>query len=145
LQSIWRKALAALAAGLWTAQAASGGTLTIRIENVSPRGGTLQVAVYDAASYGGHDQTPVAKIVADARAPETIAHIPNLSPGTYAVKLFQDYGRTGEFAINVLGIPQEPFGFSNDARPLLDQPSFDRAKFAVPAAGAAITVHLQSL
>ena len=119
--------------------------LTIKVENVSLQGGALQIALYDEAGYAGHDQRPVAKVVVDARAPETVVRIPNVRPGAYAVKMFQDFHRTGAFAMNALGIPEEPFGFSNDARPLLDQPAFDRAKFVLLGGETAIVVHLQSL
>ena len=119
--------------------------LTIKVENVSLQGGALQIALYDEAGYGGHDQRPVAKVVVDARAPETVVKIPNVRPGAYAVKMFQDFHRTGSFAMSALGVPEEPFGFSNDARPLLDQPAFDRAKFVVFGGETSIVVHLQLL
>ena len=119
--------------------------LTIKVENVSSQGGALQVALYDEAGYAGHDQAPVAKIIVDARAPETVVRIPNVRPGAYAVKMFQDFHRTGSFEMNSLGIPEEPFGFSNDALPLLDQPGFDRAKFVVFGGETSIVVHLRSM
>ena len=140
-------AICLLAVTLPGAQSASSqpAILTIKVENVSLKGGALQIALYDEAGYAGHDQPPVAKLTVDARAPETVVRIPNIRPGAYAIKMFQDFHRTGSFAISALGIPEEPFGFSNDALPYLDQPGFERAKFVMSGGEASIVVHLRSL
>ncbi len=124
---------------------AANAQLVIRIENVSDRGGTIRVALYDRASYAGHDQSPVAAITVEARAPETVVTLSNLRRNVYAVKMFQDFFRTGVFVTNRLGYPEEPFGFSNDAIPLLDQPSFDTVKFNLDSEHGTIVVHLRSL
>jgi len=42
---------------------------------------------------------------------------------------FQDENKNEKMDFSWLGIPLERFGFSNDAKPFLDQPSFDEAKF----------------
>lgn len=118
--------------------------LTIAIENVSDRGGRIQIALYDRASHDGHDQKPILATSVEAKAPETIVTLPDVLPGVYALKMFQDIHRSGTFAMNKLGMPEEPFGFSNDALPLLDQPSFDAAKFDLTNDPARIVVHLRS-
>lgn len=105
--------------------------LIVKVEAVSPRGGNLRAALYDRTSYEGHYADPVADRVVNAVAPETIVEFDGVAPGTYAIKMFQDINRNGQFDMNVIGLPREPFGFSNDARPLFDQPSFDEAKFAI--------------
>ena len=119
-------------------------TLTISIENVSSQGGSIRVALYDRASYGGHDQKPVLATVVEAKTPETVVTLSKVPPGVYALKMFQDIDRSGTFVVNKLGIPEEPFGFSNDALPLLDQPSFDTAKFNLTSGSLRIVVHLRS-
>src|ERR1051325_1839361 len=106
-------------------------TLVVKVEAVSPKGGNLRVAVYDRTSYEGHDADPVVDKVVNAVGPEMTVEFDDLPPGTYAIKMFQDLNRNGEFDTNFLGLPAEPFGFSNYARPLFDQPSFDAAKFTV--------------
>jgi uncharacterized protein (DUF2141 family) len=39
----------------------------------------------------------------------------NLQPGKYAVRYYHDENLSGEMETNALGIPQEGYGFSNDA------------------------------
>jgi uncharacterized protein (DUF2141 family) len=53
----------------------------------------------------------------------------DLTPGVYAIKTFQDENKNEKMDFSWLGLPLERFGFSNDAKPFLDQPSFDEAKF----------------
>jgi len=138
-------ACAALAL-IWLGLGASptlAATLVVTVEAVSPRGGNLRVALYDRTSYAGHDADPVADRVVNAVAPETIIEFDDIDPGTYAVKMFQDINRNGRFDTNVIGLPAEPFGFSNDARPLFDQPSFDAAKFTIGTGKRTITIRLR--
>ena len=127
-----------------SAETTSPALLTIRVENVSKDGGYVQIALYDRASYEGHDSPPVVAATVEARSPETVINLPNVRPGEYAVKMFQDVKRSGSFVTSALGLPEEPFGFSNDARPFLDQPSFAAAKFKFGGGTSEITVHLQS-
>ena len=105
----------------------------------------MRIALYDRNSYAGHKQKPLASANVYAKSPETIATLTNLPPGTYAVKLFQDFYGTEQFVTSRWGIPEEPFGFSNDAVPLLDQPSFDAVKFSVSRGPNSIIVHLRAL
>lgn len=55
----------------------------------------------------------------------------NVAPGTYAVKIFQDVDGDGKMGTNALGIPNEPFGFSNNAMGNFGPPSFKQAAFEV--------------
>ena len=133
-------AVIGFALGTTTTRAA---TLVVKVEAVSPKGGNVRVALYDLQSYEGHEGSPIADRVVPAMAPETIVQFEELPAGTYAIKMFQDINRNGEFDMNWIGLPAEPFGFSNDARPLFDQPSFDRTKFTVGNGRRTITIHLQ--
>jgi uncharacterized protein (DUF2141 family) len=67
----------------------------------------------------------------------------NLQPGTYAVSLYHDENSNGRFDKNFLGLPQEGYGFSNDARPGLGPPSFKKASFTVDDQHTVITITVQ--
>ena len=53
----------------------------------------------------------------------------DLPPGTYAVAVFHDKNGNGRLDRNLLGIPTEHYGFSNDAREMFSAPSFTSAAF----------------
>lgn len=133
----------ALAVLLFCAGPAAAADLAVSVTNVSSKGGDIRLALYDERSYAGHDGQPIAAVTVTATSPTTTLTVRGLSPGRYAAKVFQDFDRSGAFKMNVFGYPEEPFGFSNDARPLLDQPSFARASFEVGRDRQAITIRLR--
>jgi len=53
----------------------------------------------------------------------------DLPYGTYAIAFYQDMNDSGDIDKNGLGIPKEPYAFSNDIRPKMSAPSFADCKF----------------
>jgi uncharacterized protein (DUF2141 family) len=139
----------ALAAFLFAAAPASAAppqalaVLTIKVEKVSPNGGDVRVALYTAANYDDDNADPVLDAVVPAHTGETIVVLKPVKPGTYAVKMFQDFNRNGKFDMNWLGLPLEKYGFSNDARPTFHEPPFDDTKFELRPGPNTITITLQ--
>ncbi len=123
--------------------AACAATLTVKVQNIDKKGGILHVALYDKASWPNDDAKPVVDAVVPAMAPETTVTLSNIPPGVYGVKCYQDVNRNGKFDQDWIGLPLEPYGFSNDARPILSEPGFNRTKFAVSSGENMIVVHLQ--
>ncbi len=120
-------------------------TLTIVVERVSKRGGDVRVALYDGANWGGTQGKDSTGAIVPAVAGRTIVVLKNIPPGMYAVKLFQDENRNGEMDFDWFGIPKERFGFSRDAKPKLEQPSFDSAKIELRPGANSATVNLRWL
>jgi uncharacterized protein (DUF2141 family) len=54
-----------------------------------------------------------------------------LPAGTYAIKLFHDINDNQKLDSNWLGIPREPYGFSNNPRSRFGPPDFAAARFQV--------------
>jgi uncharacterized protein (DUF2141 family) len=52
--------------------------------------------------------------------------------GAYAISIFQDENRNGELDSNFIGIPKEPYGFSNNLKKMRP-PSFEEALFEYEA------------
>ena len=51
--------------------------------------------------------------------------------GKYAVSIFFDENQNGELDTNWLGIPKEPFGFSNNPPMRFGPPSYEDAIFSI--------------
>ncbi len=64
----------------------------------------------------------------------------DLKFGTYAIAFYQDLNNSKAIDKNGLGIPTEPYAFSNDIRPKLSAPSFDDCKFEYNTKKNSITV-----
>jgi uncharacterized protein (DUF2141 family) len=107
-------------------------SLTIDVSGVKERKGKLQVALYNSATdfpetepYRGE----VLNITADNELQVVFRDLP---PGDYAVAVYHDKNSNGKLDKNLLGIPVEDYGFSNDTRGTrLSAPSFEDTKLRV--------------
>ena len=128
----------------WPAAPTATASLTIRVENVLPAGGILRLGLYDAARYPDDDSKPIASADVPAVAGETVITLHGIAPGIYAIQTFQDVNANDKMDTSWLGLPQEPFGFSDDATPFLSKPSFDDVKFTLAAGENSQVIHLQN-
>lgn len=126
------------------ARAQANGTLVIHVQNVSPKGGILRLGLYDEAGYPDDDSKPIASADVTARPGLTTITLNNIPAGTYAIQAYQDTNSNDKVDTSWFGIPQEPFGFSRDARPRLSKPGFAAVKFDVAPGINTQTLHLQN-
>jgi len=67
----------------------------------------------------------------------------DLPPGEWAIALSQDVNDNGEMDRNFLGIPTEPYAFSNNVRPRFKAPDFEECKFVAEGEGQTVTIRLE--
>ena len=92
------------------------GELTIEVSGITPGRGQIYVAVYDRPeTFPTAGQQRTGRIL-EARAQGLVVHFEDLPPGEYAAVAFQDVNGNGKLDKNFLGMPKEPYGFSNSAR-----------------------------
>jgi uncharacterized protein (DUF2141 family) len=131
--------LATLFASLGVMQAAHAGSLELSIENVNEAVGTVFIGVYrvdadDAASKEGTawmKKSIGGRKVAVAAAGTLSTLFKELPDGEYALSLYWDKNSNGKMDSNMLGIPTEPYAFSNNARGNFGPPGWDKAKFKI--------------
>jgi len=93
---------------------------------------TLYVALYnDAAGYA--DSKAVASQTAPMREGKAQLVFAGLAPGRYALRVFADENGNGKLDTNLMGMPTERYGFSNDAKGNRAPPSFEAAAISVDA------------
>ena len=66
-----------------------------------------------------------------------------LPKGEWAVAITQDLNNNGKVDKNFLGIPTEPYAFSNNVRPTVSAPRFDECKFMVDGPGKVVSIVLK--
>jgi uncharacterized protein (DUF2141 family) len=98
------------------------------IEGVTSEKGKVLVAIFNQSA-GFPSESNKAFMLKDAKAVKGRVEIPldNLPAGTYAIACFHDANGDGELNTNLLGIPKERYGFSNNARPGFRAPTFAEA------------------
>ncbi|WP_374567317.1 DUF2141 domain-containing protein [Ideonella sp.] len=118
---------------------ACAATLTIEVQQVATAQGNLMVAIYDQA-----DQwlkTPLRGLRQAAVAGTMTLQVPDMPEGDYAVSLFLDRNGNGKLDTNPLGMPTEPYAFSNDAAGAYGPPRYEQARFSVQGDTRAV-IHL---
>jgi acyl-CoA reductase-like NAD-dependent aldehyde dehydrogenase/uncharacterized protein (DUF2141 family) len=65
-----------------------------------------------------------------------------LPPGTYAVSVYEDLNSNHKLDHNLIGIPSEPVGVSNNPKVHMRPPRFDESSFRLGAKEQTITVNL---
>lgn len=129
----FRPAVRALcAAAILAPLGALAADLSLSVADGPAADATLYVAVYgDAASYT--DGKPVASQTAPMREGKARLVFTGLAPGRYAVRVFADENGNGKLDTNLMGMPTERYGFSNDAKGNRAAPGFDAAAISVDA------------
>lgn len=138
MKQLIRLVVAAALTGPVLAQAAD---LTVDVAGVKNAKGKVMVAVYDSAAK--FLKEPVRTAAVDAQPGKVRLLIAGLPEGDYALSLFHDVNGNGELDANPVGMPTEPYGFSNDAAGHFGPPSFEQSRLHLPQAGSVATVNLR--
>ena len=114
--------------------------MVVKVENIKEVKGSLRIAIYN------HEDHFLSKEVAsDGRAiqNESITFsFEGLENGMYAVSIFHDENNNGKLDSNLMGIPSEPYAFSNNAKGLFGPPSFEDCKFEISGSEKQIVITL---
>jgi uncharacterized protein (DUF2141 family) len=104
--------------------------LTVHITSVKSDKGKMMFALFHKADGfpGTHQKAFQLKETKTVKGTTTVT-FENLPAGTYALAVFHDENSDGKLNTNVVGIPREPYGFSNNARSAFSAPSFKDASF----------------
>jgi uncharacterized protein (DUF2141 family) len=125
--------------------AAQAVEFSITIENIASADGSLMIAVGGKESFEaaeGHATQPKPmQIIVPARAGSVRVTTDALPAGEYAVQVFHDVNGNGELDANFVGMPKEPWGFSNNARGNFGPPTFADTKVDV-SSDTAISIRI---
>jgi uncharacterized protein (DUF2141 family) len=135
-----RFSLAALVLAI-ASSAAAEPVVSVTITGVAAPRGYMMVALHNADTWSGGAPAARARVAVSGGAVTLSLVAP--TPGRYGIKVFHDVDSDGTMAANLIGIPTEPIGFSNDAPIRLGPPNFADAAFDVGPSGAAQTITLK--
>ncbi len=105
----------------------------------------VMLALYDSATGFPDGKKAPAIRVLSVMAEKTSAQavFPDIKPGRYALAAYADLNNNKTLDLSFMGIPNEPYGFSRDARSTFGPPSFEQAAFDVTETGAKLQIHLK--
>lgn len=118
--------------------------LSLEIEELATQQGKVLVAVMDSAEGWAGKAKPVAVATGAPDGDATLAiELGDLPPGRYAVRVLHDENGNGRLDTNVLGMPTEGYGFSNNPRVLMRAATFEEAAFDLAGDGAVLRIEMR--
>ncbi|PPJ43090.1 MULTISPECIES: DUF2141 domain-containing protein [unclassified Pseudoxanthomonas] len=131
--------LSALLAATAGAQAAE---LTVVLQDVRAQTGLIKVALVDSQAGWDGKAAPVQATGAPPSGDQATFVFKDLKPGAYAVLITHDENGNGQLDTNMMGMPVEGYGFSNNPR-VMRKPTWDEARFELVGEATHIDVALR--
>jgi len=106
------------------------GSLTVQLTG-APDGSTCFVALAASEAEYKSDDKPKYGAKAEAADGKCSVVFAELPDGTWSARAFADSDGSQSITTNAVGMPKEPYGFSNDARGTFGPPKFKATAFQV--------------
>ncbi len=126
-----------LASTLSVAQTQS---VTIEVTGVAEAKGFILVSAFDKSE--GWLKRPAQFARVEAKVGTVSVTVPDLAEGEYAFSVIHDVNANNKLDSNAIGIPTEPYGFSNDAAGTFGPAKFEDARVKVGKGAAKFSVKL---
>ena len=125
-----------------SAQARERGAFVLKITGILAVKGQIKIAMFNSSEtwLGDH---PAYNATVDVDSKVVTWKISDIPYGDYGIAVFHDENKNGKIDKNFLGIPQEPYGFSNNMRIALGPPSLDKSKFVVKGALTELSIEVK--
>jgi uncharacterized protein (DUF2141 family) len=128
-----------------TAQTKDTVTLTVRISGARNTKGKIGVTLFQNAEGFPDDASKAIRQQSVEIDPSTLSAqvtFKDLPQGAYAVSVLHDENSNGKMDKNLVGIPKEGYGASNNPKKKRRAPTFDEAKFSLNAPEQTIEITL---
>ena len=111
------------------AQNSEKNTLTINFEITTLEQGQMLFALYDSEANHMEETFKTAEVKIENGKAQVI--VSDLKSGYYSFSYFHDENSNGELDTNLVGIPKEPYGFSNGEKGRFGPPDFEDCKIKI--------------
>jgi len=117
--------------GSLLAPLSSADTLHIVVDNIQDAEGSIMLEILAGEAEFAGERSATAALVQRAQSGSMKFATSNLAPGEYAVRVMHDVNGNNELDTNLLGIPKEPWAFSNNATGRMGPPKWQAVKFSL--------------
>ena len=129
-------------ASLALAAPVEAATLNLKVEGLKPKG-ELMILLFDAEGKWNAKTGAVREIKRRVSAGTTQIQVEGLGAGQYGAMVFQDLNLDGKMNFNLVGMPMEPYGFSNNSRGMFGPPAWGKAAFRFGGGNAAHSIRVK--
>ena len=98
-------------------------SLEMEINNLQSNNGPLYIRILD------ENENPVIAGASPVINYSARISFDSISPGKYAIQFFHDENENQKMDFSLIGIPKEKFGSSNNVKPILGPPKFEKMLF----------------
>ena len=105
-------------------------SLKVTVKNVKSSNGMVRLALYNSEELHMKKEIQTREVKPTNGVAEVFFE--NVIPGVYSISVMHDVNDNKELDTNLIGIPKEGFGFSNDAMGTFGPPDFKKASFSYP-------------
>jgi uncharacterized protein (DUF2141 family) len=106
-------------------------TIEFEIKNIQSDKGNIMAALYNCEENFISDDKTYSHQIVKAKKGKIKVKFDNIPAGNYAVAVYHDVNSNKKLDKNVVGMPKEAYGFSNNARVSMGPPKYDDAKFII--------------
>lgn len=118
------------------------GSILINISNIRSNSGKVNVSLFAAADgFPSNSEKSIAFQTVAIQNNQAIIRFDNVAFDTYAIACLHDENGNNKMDTNLVGIPKEGYGASNNAVNKFSAPKFEAAKF--PFNAAVLSVNLK--
>jgi uncharacterized protein (DUF2141 family) len=121
----------------------SDATLTVDVTDLRSRKGHLRLGVFTSAKGFPRERSGALTWKSLPADSDPARFALDLPPGDYAVVVLHDENGNKKLDTNLIGIPKEGYGVSNNPKPKRRAATFQEARFTLPPGGASMTVSIQ--
>ena len=138
------KVLLTMLATLFIAnEALNAADLTIDLDGAKTDDGLVMVAIANSEASFGNEAPGYASLMLPVHEGRASVTLHDLPAGEYAIQVFHDADSDGELGTNLMGIPTESYGFSNNAQGSFGPPSYADCRFDVTDADVTQRIDLR--
>ena len=106
-------------------------SITVKITNIESTDGVIEIGLYNNVKKFSKVGETHRMIRIKPKGKVITYKFKYLTSGNYAFCIFHDQNDDGKCNKNLLGIPTEPYAFSNNFRPWFSKPKFSDCSFSV--------------
>lgn len=107
----------------------STGNFSLQLTGFEKAKGEVRIAMFNSEESYKAKKEPVYAVVLPVDSTSMTWEVERLPEGNYAIAVYHDENKNGKLDTNLLGIPKERYGFSNNARGRFGPASWKDAVF----------------
>ncbi|WPP50857.1 DUF2141 domain-containing protein [Catalinimonas niigatensis] len=118
-------------------------SVTVVVNGIESKEGSIQIAFFSTKASFPDEKPYKANKLSLNESGEVTLIFKDIPFGEYALAVYQDKNDNDKLDTNLVGIPKEPYGFSNNHNPKFSRPNYDEAKVEIRQASQTLNVKIE--